>query len=223
MHPPLLRIAVLALIVASTSCSGDGKPGQGDAADTAQLDAEETSPATDASSPDFAIEPAKPAEANEQVEPTEQPEQNPVNQRPTDVTLIVGGDPRYAGTYSASQLSQICGELRPEESMTGERAFVVEFPADTTPEISGISFGSSKLVSGVTTTDQFRLNFNTNAKPGGAPARFAIDTVPPVQRYMGQGTATLNAEAHTDTLKVVGANEAGEAFDLTLVCKPRQD
>lgn len=208
MKSRLLCVSVLALIVGSASCSGEGESGQDDAASTPQLEAEETAAATEIVAPDPA---------------TGQFEQNPVNQRPTDVTLIVGGNSPYAGTYSASQLSQVCGELRPEESMTGERAFVVEFPYDGTPEITAVSFGSSKLVSGVTTTDQFRLNVSANAKQSGAPIRFVIDTVPPVQRNMGQGTATLNVVAGTATLKVVGTNETGGTFDLTLVCKPRQD
>jgi hypothetical protein len=148
--------------------------------------------------------------------------QNSANQRPTDVTLIMGNSRRYAGTYHASQLSQTCGELRPEESMTGERVFVVEFPYDGTPEITSVSFGSSKLVSGVTTTDQFRLNVSVKAKQGGRPAVFAIDTVPPVPRNMGHGTATLSVAAGTARLRVVGANEMGETIDITLVCKPGQ-
>ncbi len=208
MKSRFLRISVLALIVGSASCSGEGKPEQDDAASTLQLEAEETAAAPEIMAPDAAAA---------------QSEQNPVNQRPTDVTLIVGSDPQPAGTYSASQLAQICGELRPEESITGERAFIVEFPSDGTPEITAVSFGSSKLVSGVTTTDQFRLNISANAKEGAAPIRFVIDTVPPVQRNMGQGTATLNVDSGTDTLRVVGANETGETFDLMLVCKPRQD
>jgi hypothetical protein len=148
--------------------------------------------------------------------------QNPVNQRPTDVTLIMGNSRRYTGTYSASQLSQTCGELRPEESITGERMFIVEFPYDGTPEITAVSFGSFKLVSGTTTTDQFRLNVSVKAKQGGQPPGFAIDTVPPVQRNMGHGTATLSVSAGTTTLRVAGANEMGETIDITLVCKRRQ-
>jgi hypothetical protein len=153
---------------------------------------------------------------------TAQTGQNPANQRPTDVTLIMGNSRRYTGTYHASQLSQTCGELRPEESMTGERMFIVEFPYDGTPEITAVSFGSFKLVSGVTTTDQFRLNVNVKAKQGGEPPGFAIGTVPPVPRNMGHGTATLNVAAGTARLRVVGANELGETIDITLVCKPRQ-
>jgi hypothetical protein len=153
---------------------------------------------------------------------TAQTGQNPANQRPTDVTLIMANSQRYTGTYHASQRSQTCGELRPEESMMGERVFNVEFPYDGTPEITAVSFGSFKLVSGVTTTDQFRLNVSVNAKQGGKPPVFAIDTVPPVPRNMGHGTATLNVAAGTARLRVVGANEMGETIDITLVCKPRQ-
>jgi hypothetical protein len=148
-------------------------------------------------------------------------QQNQANRRPTDVTLIMGNSRRYTGTYSASQLSQTCGELSPEESMTGERMFIVEFPYDGTPEITAVSFGSFKLVSGVTTSDQFRLNVNVKAKQGGEPPGFAIDTVPPVRRSTGHGTATLSVTAGTTKLRVVGANEMGETIDITLVCKPR--
>jgi hypothetical protein len=211
MKSRLLCVSVLALIVGSASCSGEGKPGQDDSANTPQLEAEEAAPETETLAPDPATE------------QTGQTEQNPTNQRPTDVTLIMGNSLRYTGTYHASQLSQTCGELSPEESITGERVFIVEFPYDGTPEITAVSFGSSKLVSGITGTDQFRLNVGVKAKQGGEPPIFAMDTVPPVQRNMGQGTATLNDSDGTATLRVVGANEMGETIDITLVCKPRQD
>ena len=153
---------------------------------------------------------------------TAQTGQNLAHQRPTDVTLIMGNSRRYTGTYRASQRSLTCGELSPEQSITGERMFVVEFPYDGTPEITAVTFGSFKLVAGVTTTNQFRLNVNVKAKQGGEPPGFAINTVPPVPRNMGRGTATLSVAAGTATLRVVGANEMGETIDITLVCKPRQ-
>ena len=121
--------------------------------------------------------------------------QSALYQRPTDVTLIMGNSLRYTGTYGASQLSQTCGELSPEESITGERMFIVEFPYDGTPEITAVSFGSFKLVSGVTTTDQFRLNVNVKAKQGGEPPGFAINTVPPVPKEHGPWDG--NAERHS--------------------------
>jgi hypothetical protein len=200
-------IPVLALIVANASCSGEGTPEQDDAANAPQLEAEEAAPATETPAPDSAAAPAG---------------QNLVNQRPTDVTLIMGNSRRYTGTYHASQVSQVCGELGPEQSITGERVFVVEFPYDGTPEITAVSFGSSKLVSGVTTTDQFRLNVSVKAQQGGEPPAFALHTAPPLARNMGQGSATLNVVAGTATLRVVGANEMGETIDITLVCKPSQ-
>lgn len=213
MRSPVPWVVFLAVLILNASCSGGGKPEQDDSANNPQPEPEATTPETATQAPVLAAEPSEPAGRSEQ---------NPVNQRPTDATLVVAGNAQDAGTYRASQSAQICGELKPEETATGERAFIVEFPADITPEITGIAFGSSKLVSGVTTTDEFRLTFHTTAKPGGAPARFAIDTVPPVPRYMGKGTATLSTNAGTDTLRVIGTNEDGESFDLTLVCRPRQ-
>jgi hypothetical protein len=204
------RITFLLLLAASASCSG-GSENESENENMTEAELSET--------PETALAPesSMPEPANPQTG------QNPANQRPTDITLIMDNSRQYTGTYHASQVSQVCGELSPEESITGERMFVVEFPYDGTPEITRVTFGSTKLVSGVTTTDQFRLNVGVRTKQGVEPQQFVMATVPPVARDMGQGTATLNVAAGTATLRVVGANEMGETIDITLVCRPRPD
>ncbi len=208
MNSRALLVSFLVLIVANASCSGEKEPEQDEAAYDPQPEYPETAATAEAPAPNYDTAPV---------------EQNLVNYRPTEITLIMDNSRRYTGTYHASQVSQVCGELRPEESLTGARVFVVEFPYDGTPEITAVAFGSSKLVSGVTTTDEFDLNVGVMAKQGGQPSAFVIHTAPPVPRNMGQGMATLNSAAGTDTLRIVGANELGETIDMTVVCNPKTE
>lgn len=143
-------------------------------------------------------------------------QQTNINQRPTSVTAKIDKTKmRYAGTFELAERSRICGEIPPEQSMTGERAFIVEFPDTPPPDsaISNFSFGSKVLVGNTTSATKFMLEISVR----GSAQAYRLNT----DRPKNSGTATIETKAGTSTLKVSGANEMGETIELTVVCRPK--
>jgi hypothetical protein len=147
------------------------------------------------------------------------PQQTAMAQRPTDVTVVIANSRVYAGTFHTIAPSRVCGELPAELNFAGVASFVVEFPDADNTEITNVTFGSTSLVGGTTTTGSFRLDVGVKAKDGGRPPNYVLNTDPPNPGVTG--TATRTSSAGTDTLKVTGRNEMGETIEMTLVCKPR--
>jgi len=142
-----------------------------------------------------------------------------INQRPTDVTLIMGNSRRYAGTYQASGISRICGH-GPLRDLAGfVDGFTLLFPDGEDLEIEDINFGADTLPVGKT-TKSFYVAISLKAKQGGRPPVYVVRANQP--EFKETGTATLTAKGGTATLKVVGVNDMGETMDMTVVCKPQK-
>jgi hypothetical protein len=129
---------------------------------------------------------------------------------------ISGSHGRYDGTYTLSQVCRLCGELPPEFWMSGERAFVVEFPDGADFDISHVTFRSKTLVSGATSTDKFYLSVTVRTARGTRPPAYVLDTSQP----NNTGDATLTVAAGKLTLKVAGTNSMKETIDRTVICEP---
>jgi hypothetical protein len=83
--------------------------------------------------------------------------------------------------------------------------------------ITAIAFGSSQLVSGVTTAATFRLMVGVVTANGGRPPNYVLNTDSGQAR--NAGTATLTSTNGGTTLKVTGQNDMGETIDLTVTCR----
>jgi hypothetical protein len=142
-----------------------------------------------------------------------------IYQRNTAATVVISGSPRTRdGAYEMTGVSLICGEIPKESSLTGQAAFIVEFPdqAPANGVITSITFGSNQLVAGVTTATAFNLSVGVVNAAGGRPPLYVLNT--DSQRPRNAGTATLTSLQNVTTLKVGGQNEGGETVDLTLTC-----
>ncbi len=145
--------------------------------------------------------------------------QHSFNQRPADVTVMMSTSRgKYDGSYTTSQVASICGEVPAELNFAAVPAFIVEFPHEPGDlSVTNVSFGSTALVGGVTTTTKFRLSVGVKSPQIGQPAQYVLHTDQPKMT----GTATLTMpSAGTVTLKVDGVNDRGETVSLTLVCGP---
>ena len=130
------------------------------------------------------------------------------------------GGTMYPGTYKASETARICGETDPTQFITGERTFLIEFPADGDPEITDLRFDSKELVRGVATTTKFHVSVTVKAKDGGRPPAYVVDTERPTPGDSGR--ASLTVTGGTAELNVTAADSLGQTLNLTVVCRPRQ-
>ena len=142
------------------------------------------------------------------------PQSPSIYRRPTSARIMIGGtSPDRKGAYTATRTST-CGEVAKEASLTGEAAFIVEFPGEGT--ITTISFGSKQLVANVTKASQFRLSVGVINDKGGQPPLFVLNT--DSGQKGNSGVATLTKDKTGVTLHVVGENDMGETIDLTVTC-----
>ena len=142
-----------------------------------------------------------------------------VNDRKTTAKATITGSPKlYDGSYASAGTSSVCGELPKEMNFSGLASFVIEFPSNGTGNepIRSISFGSNKLVGGVTTASVFRLDVGVTTADGGKPSGYVLNTDD--GKPKNTGIATLTKKGATTTLNVKGTNDMGETIDLTVVC-----
>jgi hypothetical protein len=141
-----------------------------------------------------------------------------INGRHTTADAVISGSPKLRdGAFKASGVSGVCGVIPKEASLTGEAAFVIEFPNDTpTGTITSISFGSKQLVGGVTTSTVFRLSVGVRTANGGRPPNYVLNT--DSANAKASGTATLSDVKGVTTLRVIGREVMGETIELTVVC-----
>lgn len=143
--------------------------------------------------------------------------QTSINQRKTTARVTITGSPKLRdGSYELTGTSGVCGEIPKEASLTGQAAFVVEFPNDGSPNdpINAISFGSGQLVGGVTKASVFRLQVNVRTANGGRPPAYVLNTDTP----KNTGQATLTVKGTTVTLRVTGQEVMGETINLEVTC-----
>ncbi len=142
-----------------------------------------------------------------------------INQRKTTARVTISGSPKLRdGSFTLAGTSGVCGEIPKEASLTGQAAFVIEFPYDGKPgdSINSISFGSHQLVGGVTTATMFRLNVTVMTANGGRPPAYVLNT--DAKNPKSAGTATLSTKGSTSTLHLVGQNDMNETIDLEVSC-----
>jgi hypothetical protein len=145
--------------------------------------------------------------------------QSPINQRSTSARATIGGSPRDRdGSFQATGVSGVCGEIPKEASLTGQAVFVIEFPSDPAAgTITAIAFGSNQLVLGVTKATVFRLMVGVLTAKGGKPPNYVLNT--DSSRPGNAGTATLTNVKGETTLNVTGQNDMRETIDLTVTCR----
>lgn len=137
--------------------------------------------------------------------------------RPTDVTVVIGNDTHYDGTYRAHGMSRVCGKL---DLMMPHRvnSFVVEFPDDE-PDLAvrALSFDADTLEAGSTITS-FYLAVGIRLPGGGTPPAFVVRAKQP--RFDEPGTATRIKRASRDSLEIAGTATSGTrvAVKATVVC-----
>jgi len=144
--------------------------------------------------------------------------QSSINQRGTVAKALIGGSPKLRdGSFGATGVSGVCGEIPKEASLTGEAVFVVEFPNDApTGTLTSVAFGSAQLVGGATKATVFRLMVGVVTANGGRPPNYVLNT--DSSRPGNTGTATLTNANRTTTLRVTGQNDMKETIDLTVTC-----
>lgn len=146
----------------------------------------------------------------------EEPQQGAVYQSPTDVSIVMStSHGKYDGAYTLSEISRICGELAPEENMTGEAVFQLNFPERGNSGINDVTFSSKTLVKGVAETTEFYLSVNVQSATIGHPSAYVLDT----RNSDNTGQAVLTLGAGTLQLKVSGVNDRGETINLTASCQ----
>ena len=142
------------------------------------------------------------------------PQSPSIYRRPTAAKITIGGtSPDRRGEYVATRVAT-CGEVSKDASLTGEAAFIVEFPGEG--NITTISFGSNQLVANVTKANKFRLSVGVINAKGGQPPLFVLNT--DSGQKGNSGVATLTKDKTGVTLHVVGENDMGETIDLTVTC-----
>ena len=142
------------------------------------------------------------------------------NERPASVVVVMSTSRNYNGTYRLKEIARVCGELPKELNFAGVPLFHVQlYPDSGSGEVTDVTFDSTALVGGVTTTGKFRLSVNVQSPSIGKPPAYVLDTAQPKMK----GTATLTTPSKgTLQLKVDGVNDRGETVDLTLTCGPNQ-
>ena len=144
----------------------------------------------------------------------------PYNNRPTSAkATITGSHGTYDGTFVASNVANICGEVPAMMNFSGQASFIVEYPRDPrdTDQIQSISFGSTKLTGKATSASSFLLNIHVIAKNGGRPYAYVLNTQ---DNPTVSGVATLvRNKDKSVVLNVRGTNEARETIQLTITCR----
>ena len=141
--------------------------------------------------------------------------------RPTDVTVNIGNDPRYSGTYRAKGMSRICGKMDLMMPHRGN-AFSVEFPDDEPNlAVSNVSFDADTLPPGPT-TNSFSLSVSVRTPSGATAAAFVV-RAKDEPKYGEPGTAVRVKVASRDTLRVVGTATSGTkvSVSMILICHPK--
>ena len=148
-----------------------------------------------------------------------QAQAQPFNDRRTSARATIAGSRNlYDGTFTATNVSSICGEVPAMMNFSGVASFIIEYPRDAraTDQIQSISFGSTKLVGKTTTTSEFLLNIIVLAKNGGRPPAYVLHTK---SNPKVTGTATLVRNKNRSvTLNVRGRDEMGVTLQLSVTC-----
>ena len=141
-------------------------------------------------------------------------------QRPTSVAATMGNSPKlYNGAYTSSGVARMCGETDPQQSFTGQRAFLVEFPLDYNGgSVVDVRFNSTTLVGPVRETGGFFVSVTVKAANGGQPPAYVVDTERPAPGSSGK--ASLEVKGGVASLRVQGSDALGQTLDLTIVCQP---
>ena len=121
---------------------------------------------------------------------------------------------RSCGRLRLDRRLVLCGEVAKESSLTGEAAFIIEYPGEG--NITTIAFGSNQLVANVTKANKFRLSVGVINAKGGQPPLFVLNT--DSGQKGNSGVATLIKGKTGVTLQVVGENDMGETINLTVTC-----
>lgn len=151
---------------------------------------------------------------------TRSAEAQSIYQRKTTAKAVISGSNKlYDGTFIASGVSSICGEIPKESSMTGVATFVTEYPYDApgNAAIQSIAFGSNQLVGKVNKAAKFRLNVAVRLPNGSKPFAYVLNTDD--NRPKNSGTASRVKTRGIDKVTVVGKNERGETINFTLECR----
>lgn len=144
----------------------------------------------------------------------------PFNDRKASArATIVGSRRLYDGTFAASGVAQVCGEMPAMMSMTGTATFVIEYPLDAkdTDQIQSISFGSSQLVGSVRKTSSFRFSIAVRLPNGSRPYAYVLNTDPPGTTNSGTATLVKNKGGGL-TLTVAGTNDRKETVKFSMTC-----
>jgi hypothetical protein len=193
----LSGIAVLVLVTACTATPASSGPAATD----------------DFTEPTFTVEPEA---TDEPLLSYEAPPENDLgNQLPATVTVSISGNTSGAnGSYTASGLTRICGNL--QLNFTGNpNGFNLEVWYDGEHNPNDVSFAAENLLPG-TTTSAFNVDIGitTNqitpsiiANPGGTVG--------------DAGTATRTESGGITTLVIHATNNRSETIDLTATCGPR--
>jgi hypothetical protein len=150
---------------------------------------------------------------------------SPFNERPADVTIHLSASRgKYDGTYRLTEVARVCGEVPGDRNFSGLPSFIVQMYPDNNPtdpakaEIMDVTFGSTKLVGTVTTTNEFHLSVGVKSPKIGQPPAYVLDT----QKSYAKGTATLTTTSPgTTVLKITGSVDIDGVIDFTLTCKPK--
>ena len=148
-----------------------------------------------------------------------QAQSQPFNDRRTSARASLAGSPKlYDGTYTATNVSGICGEVPAMMNFSGVASFIIEYPRDAraTDQIQSISFSSAKLVGKATTTSEFLLNITVLRSNGGRPPAYVLNTK---SNPKVTGTATLLRNKNRSvTLNVRGKDEMGVTLQMSVTC-----
>ena len=144
----------------------------------------------------------------------------PFNDRKASArATIVGSRRLYDGSFVASGVAQVCGEMPAMMSMSGTANFVVEYPLDAkdTDQIQSVSFGSTKLVGSVRKTSSFRFSIAVRLPNGSRPYAYVLNTDPPGTTNSGTATLVKN-KGGSLTLTVAGTNDRKESVQFSMTC-----
>lgn len=143
------------------------------------------------------------------------PQSPSIYRRPATVRIMIAGTAGdRAGDYASTGVSSLCGEVAKESSLTGEAAFIIEYPGEG--NITTIAFGSNQLVANVTKANKFRLSVGVINAKGGQPPQFVLNT--DSGQNGNSGVATLIKGKTGVSLHVVGENDMHETINLTVTC-----
>lgn len=144
-----------------------------------------------------------------------------INDRKASARATITGSNRiYDGTFVATGIAMICGEVPKERSLTGTAVFNIEYPLDAkdTDQIQSISFGSTELVNGKTRATKFSLNISVRLPNGSKPYPYVLITDAGRPGNSGVATLTKNNNKSIE-LNVAGKSERKETISLKVTCQ----